>query len=226
VSDYTGVDNLEVLTAARRYNAFLVGEVVAAGRDASRALDFGAGIGTFALAMRDQGVEVECVEPDDVLRERLEAAWLRTYPSLGPVADASVGYIYSLNVLEHIEDDAATVGDLYARLRPGGTLFLYVPAFQVLFSSMDRKVGHVRRYRKGGLCALLASAGFTVERTEYVDSLGFAASLVYKVVGSRSGDLSEGSVRFYDSVVFPVSRALDMVLRRFLGKNLLVVARR
>jgi hypothetical protein len=69
--------------------------------------------------------------------------------------------------------------------------------------------------------------GFEIERAEYADSLGFFVTLLYKVIGSRAGDISSGSVRFYDRVVFPLSRLLDRVgLSRLFGKNLLAVMRR
>ena len=131
-----------------------------------------------------------------------------------------------MNVLEHIDDDVAAVRSLAGALRPGGKLVVYVPAFQVLFSSMDTKVGHLRRYRLGQLVDTVRQAGFHVDRCRYVDSLGFAATLAYKAVGSRQGDISGGSVSFYDSYGFPVSRGLDRALDRVVGKNLLLVATR
>lgn len=223
---YTGVDNLEAMVQARRYNAFLVRTVVEAAGQATSALDFGAGLGTFAEALRNRGFEVGCVEVDPALRQRLADRGFATYAGLEAVPPDSVPFAYSLNVLEHIEDDAGVLRDLASRLAPGGRLLLYVPAFQVLYSSMDRKVGHFRRYRRAGLFDLVGAAGLEAERAEYVDCLGWLASLVFKVAGNDSGDLSPRSVALYDRVVFPVSRVLDLGLRRVLGKNLLVLARR
>ena len=116
------------------------------------------------------------------------------------------------------------VAEVYSRLKPGGVFYVYVPAFQVLFSSMDRKVGHFRRYTKGSLLPRLRSAGFEVRRARYADSLGFAASLAFKWFGNDRGDLSPGGLTLYDRAVFPVSRALDLVCGPFFGKNLAVTA--
>jgi hypothetical protein len=91
---------------------------------------------------------------------------------------------------------------------------------------MDRKVGHVRRYRKRALAVLLQGCGFTVTEARYVDSLGFLASLAYKVFGSDTGDIDRASLRLYDRFVFPASCALDRIASPFFGKNLLVLARR
>lgn len=145
---------------------------------------------------------------------------------LDEVPDASMDFIYSLNVLEHLEDDAGALRNLHSKLRPNGTFFLYVPAFDVLFSSMDQKVGHFRRYGKGPLRALMEAVGFVVDKAVYADSLGFPISILYKVIGSRHGDLNPRTIRMYDRMIFPVSLVLDRVFRRFLGKNLMVVAHR
>ena len=147
-------------------------------------------------------------------------------PDLSSVADGTVACIYSLNVLEHIEDDTAIVRELRRKLKPGGKLLIYVPAFQVLYSSMDRKVGHFRRYRLGPLCALLKSAQFEVQDARYVDSLGFLATLVFKLIDKGSGEINVGMLKLYDRAVFPLSRLLDLLLGRVGGKNLFVVATR
>lgn len=68
---YTGVDNLEVLADAVRYNRFLVEAVVEVGAECTTAVDFGAGTGTLSVDVRSKGLSVTCVEPDPGLRERL-----------------------------------------------------------------------------------------------------------------------------------------------------------
>jgi hypothetical protein len=74
--------------------------------------------------------------------------------------------------------------------------------------------------------AALASGSAVVLRAEYVDSLGFLATLAYRMLGSDTGDIDRNALRTYDRYVFPVSRAADGVLRYVLGKNALVIARR
>jgi len=223
VSGYAGADNLEAMRAARRYNQFLVDTILAERGTAERALDFGAGLGTFAAAVRDAGLAVRCVEPDASLRAHIEQAGLTSVSSLDEVGDASVAYAYTLNVLEHIADDRAAVRDLARVLVPGGRLLVYVPAFQVLYSEMDRVVGHHRRYRRAELVELVERAGLRIVRARYVDSVGFAAALAYRAIGG-GGQLDPSAVARYDRWIFPVSRLVDRVVPRVPGKNLLVVA--
>jgi SAM-dependent methyltransferase len=226
MSDYTGTDNLEVMAEAVNYNAFLHAQVAARAQPGDRILDFGAGIGTFARELARHGHAVACLEPDPAQAQRLAADGLPVVRDLAEVPAASLDYVYTLNVLEHIDDDAAALRGIAARLRPGGRLMVYVPAFQVLYSSMDRKVGHVRRYRRAGLAAVVRAAGLDEVVARYVDSLGFLAALAYRVVGNDDGSIDRRALRAYDRYVFPVSRALDRLAGRWFGKNVLLTARK
>jgi SAM-dependent methyltransferase len=221
---YTGTDNLEVLKDADNYNAFLKREIIRNGHGATAVLDFGAGNGLFPWALREAGLTVICVETDPGLAGQLKAMGFETYPRIDDLAPASLDYIYSLNVLEHIDDDLGALRRLCSRLKPGGRLFLYVPAFPVLFSSMDRKVGHVRRYTKAPAVRLVQSAGFEVRRASYADSLGFIAALLYKYLGNQEGTLNPTAVKIYDTIIFPISRFCDRLVGGLFGKNLMISA--
>ena len=220
---YGGRDNLEAMKTATRYNDFLL-DLIRKYSVGSRALDHGAGAGTFAVPINHGDMKVLCMEPDSSLRAELAQSGLDVAASLGAVADCSVDYAYTLNVLEHIKDDHEAILELYRCLKPGGRLLVYVPAFQILYSQMDRHVGHFRRYRRKPVVNLLQTVGFDVSKAYYVDSLGFLATLAYKVVGDRSGSVSSRSVTFYDSIIFPLSRIVDFLAVGSFGKNLAVVA--
>lgn len=224
-TSYGGRDNLEAMKKATRYNDFLIG-LIQKHSVGSQALDHGAGAGTFATPISQGDMLVLCVEPDQDLRAELARSGLDVAASLEDVSACSVDYAYTLNVLEHIRDDDKAILDLYRCLKPGGCLLVYVPAFQILYSQMDEHVGHFRRYRRKPLVRLLQNAGFDVSTASYVDSLGFLATLVYKLIGNRSGSVSPGSVALYDSVVFPVSRVIDFLTVGSFGKNLAIVASR
>jgi len=221
---YSGVDNLEVMEEAERYNRFLSELVVSNVRDMAPILDFGAGTGLLARKIADAGIEVVCVEPDPELRKRLLARSLMAYSSLDELTPKSMGGAYSFNVLEHIDDDLVAAQAIYSRLTPGGIFIVYVPAFQMLYGPMDRKVGHLRRYTRDSLATLLRDAGFVVKGCAYIDSLGFLAALVFKWYGDDSGNLNTSMVRLYDRLVFPISRVCDRLCQPFFGKNVVAFA--
>lgn len=223
---YTGVDNLEVMREAENYNRYLLGLIGRHGTPGQRVLDFGAGSGTFAAPSRAAGLDVTAVEPDDRLRTLLDAAGIPAFAAAADLPDAGFDYAYSLNVLEHITDDVAALRTVLTKLTPGGRLLIYVPAFPILFTSMDAKVGHVRRYTRATLCRSVAAAGFEIEDVRYADSLGFLATLLFKLIDNGRGDVNRPLLKLYDRVAFPVSRALDAVTWRWFGKNLVIVAQR
>lgn len=220
--EYTGVDVLEFLQDARKYNEFLVTTVRRQAQGKKRLLDFGAGIGTFAKSLRAANFDVTCVEPDRRMAARLQADGFATHASVPE--NERFELIYTLNVLEHIDDDAGILRAFKHSLAPGGKLYIYVPAFQSLYSAFDKRVGHVRRYHRSELVKKLATAGFICESARYVDSLGYFAAMAYRLIADDKGTVSPASVRIYDTWLFPLSRVLDRVLGGVVGKNLEIVA--
>ena len=87
-----------------------------------------------------------------------------------PLPAACVDGITCLNVLEHIDDDAAAMRHLYRILKPKGVLHLEVPAGPKLFDIYDEHLLHHRRYRLKELIQLAQQAGFQVKRATH---LGF-----------------------------------------------------
>ena len=74
------------------------------------------------------------------------------------------------DVLEHIPDDEAFLQEVFRTLKPGGRLYLTVPAYQALWSPFDEAVGHHRRYTLRTLGDKLRGAGFEVEYASYLFS--------------------------------------------------------
>jgi SAM-dependent methyltransferase len=221
---YTGIDLLETLQGATNYNSLLLDLILENSQGHSRMLDFGAGTGTFAKLLRTKGIGVVCVEPDTHLAERLIRDGFLTFNDLNEVPDGSFEFIFTLNVLEHVEDDWTSFRRLASKLAKGGRLLVYVPAFQILWTSLDERVRHYRRYRRAGLERLARSAGLTVCKTRYVDSVGFFAALGFKVFDNKNGDLSAQAVSLYDRCVVPLSRLLDSLMGRLFGKNVYLIA--
>ena len=223
---YTGCDNLEVMAEAVNYNRFLVDSVLRqVPGPGARVLDFGAGSGTYASMLAERDVRPEVLEPDPALQDALAQMGHQVVDPAELDGEADVyDLIYSLNVLEHIKNDQQAVDDMARVLRPGGRLVVYVPAMEVLYTAMDAKVQHYRRYRRRQLERIIRNAGLQVIHSSYCDPLGFLATLVYRWFGRDDGTIAPLALRIYDRVAFPVSRALQAVCGRVVGKNVLVVA--
>jgi glycosyltransferase involved in cell wall biosynthesis len=72
-----------------------------------------------------------------------------------------------INVLEHTADDAAALRRAGQLLQPGGRVIVFVPAGKDLFGTLDRGVGHQRRYEREELIEKLRAAGFEIEDVSY-----------------------------------------------------------
>jgi SAM-dependent methyltransferase len=132
--------------------------------------------------------------------------------------------VVMINVLEHIEHDIAALEALRGALRPGGHLVIWVPAFQVLYSEMDRRIGHYRRYTRASLEARLVAAGYTVAESRYVNSLGMVAWFVFcRLLGQES---SQGwAVQTWDRLAVPVLRFAEDHVRSPFGLSVFCAAR-
>lgn len=223
-NEYSGTENLEVMSEAINYNAYLTHLVFSHVKATDSILDFGAGIGTFSIPLKKKGFDVSAVESDLKQLKRISESGVTSFSSLEEIPDETFDYIFSLNVLEHIDDDVSLLKMCRDKIKPGGRLLIYVPAFQVLYSSMDKKVGHFRRYTRSELLSKVNAAGFHVIKNEYVDCLGFFASLFFKFFGNDDGRINRKALIVYDRYFFPLSRVADIFLNRLLGKNIFLLA--
>jgi SAM-dependent methyltransferase len=76
-----------------------------------------------------------------------------------PALAAKYDAIILFDVIEHIDDPVSFMSSALYHLKPGGHVFVNVPALQSLYSKFDIAVGHCRRYNKTTLEAELAKAG-------------------------------------------------------------------
>ena len=222
---YSGVDILEALESAHNYNDYLT-RLIRGSAESTDLIDFGAGIGTFSKRLRTAGYNVTCVEPDPLQKRRLEEQGFDTLENISGVVDNSASFVFSLNVFEHIQDDVVALREIRQKLKPGGTLLIYVPAFACLWTSLDEKLCHYRRYTKATLRRLVEQEGFVVEDARYADSLGFIATFVFRLLNKNVSALTATSISFYDQWLFAPSRVLDRLFGRWFGKNVYVRCRK
>jgi len=197
------------------------------GGGSSSVVEFGAGTGALAEVWRSEfGMDPICIEIDPELIKILKAKGFITSESTGDLS-SEISFIYTSNVLEHIEDDVNALIKIRERMQQGGKIAIYVPALPMLFSDLDRNVGHFRRYEKKELVHKVKMAGFEIEKCFYNDCIGVLASLSLRLFGykNKSGLGSKKSLFIYDKYVYPVSKTLDrIVFKHVIGKNLFLFA--
>lgn len=125
------------------------------------------------------------------------------------VASRQFDSIVAVNVIEHIEDDHTLVRRLAGLLRPGGRLLVYVPACPFAYGSLDRALGHFRRYTPKTLSALMRSASLEPSPPRYLNLLGLFGWII-NGRGFRRQRLSETQVALFEKLV-PFVRLEDAI---------------
>ncbi|HTK78630.1 MAG TPA: class I SAM-dependent methyltransferase [Gemmataceae bacterium] len=197
-------------------------------------LEVGAGIGgTTRVLCTPRADRWVCLEPDPELAERLRMT-ASERPFAVPV-DVEVGTVASLaddrrfdcilyiDVLEHIEADRAELEAAAKHLKPGGTLIVLCPAHPMLYTEFDRAIGHYRRYTKA-MYRAIEPDGLRRERLIYLDSAGLLLSLGNRLL-LRSGSPTLKQVKVWDRLFVPISRLMDPLLGRTVGKSIVGVWR-
>ena len=84
-----------------------------------------------------------------------------------PFAADSFDAVTAMDVIEHIDDDKAASAEILRVLKPGGRLFVTVPAYQFLWSEHDEALHHYRRYTAPHLKDVFQRVGFGVPKVSY-----------------------------------------------------------
>lgn len=97
-----------------------------------------------------------------------------------PFAAGAFDVCVMMDVLEHVDDEGALLGEARRVLRPGGAVIVSVPAFRALWSQHDVTFEHLRRYRRGELEARVRAAGLRVEWSSYTNFFVFFPALLWR----------------------------------------------
>lgn len=115
--------------------ALIISETVKQGK----VLDLGAGIGAFLNTMKDKGWEISGIEPDEGARQQAKNLFniqLEETDSLDRFSESSFDAITLWHVMEHVHQLHDYVERLKGLLKPGGKIFIAVPNYQSLDSSV------------------------------------------------------------------------------------------
>ncbi|HYP06584.1 MAG TPA: bifunctional glycosyltransferase/class I SAM-dependent methyltransferase [Bryobacteraceae bacterium] len=163
---------LDSLADTRRFNRWMAD--VIAPYVGQRVLEIGAGIGNLTQCLSPKRHRYIAIDIDAEHLARLRTRFLyrkNVQTKLGNLLCAedlreyaqSMDTVVCLNVLEHVEDDAAALRNIHDTLVPNGKAILLVPQGPSLFGTLDETLGHCRRYTEEELKAKMEAAGFRIE---------------------------------------------------------------
>lgn len=138
-----------------------------------------------------------------------------------PFRDGAFDLVLSNDVLCHlfVQDDVRAVREFARVLRPGGVLYLQLPAFDRLRSHHDAAVFTRHRYTAGEVRRMLQAAGLRVRRVTYANALLFPAAAAWRILhkaAARGGERSD---------VRPVPGPLNAGLRAALSGEAALLSR-
>ncbi|MES1260259.1 MAG: glycosyltransferase [Acidobacteriota bacterium] len=208
--DDSGHQVLDAMGEAPKFNRWMADTIAPfAGR---RVLEIGAGSGNMTRQICPRRNLYIATDLDTEHVEQLRAAF-RHRPRLqvGKLDatkaedflpfESHVDTVVCLNVLEHIGDDKGTLERIRTILEPGGRLILLVPNGPDAYGSIDKAIGHFRRYTQPGLQALLKSAGYEFERMLEFNRVS-RPGWIFTGRVLKATSLSPGSMRIFDKFVW------------------------
>ena len=223
---------LNNLTGTPQYLSWLAREIRP--HVGGEVLEIGAGIGNITARLMSKRALYVAGEKDPLHLHALRNRFLRTpnvaVRRLDPeIPEDLAGLerrfdtVLCLNVLEYLEDPGRALASLRAVLKPNGAVVILVPNSPALFGTLDRRLGHKRRYSFEEARRLVESQGFAVER---IYSFNKAGAPPWKIYGKvlRVKDINKAVLKVFDKTVWLWSR-IDGLMP-WSGLTLIVVARK
>lgn len=202
-SDPIGRQTLEVMGQAEYYNQWLYSLV----RPwiSGRVAEAGAGTGNFLNFFTRDKLSITAIDINSSYLRQIA----RTHPKVAvfqvdlqnptlPVRlRGKFDTVITMNVLEHIPNITHAIVNLHRLLKPGGNIIILVPAFNFAYSSLDKHLGHVKRYTHSEVSELLKKSGFTSLAYRYINPIGLLGWLIAGKVLKKT-ILTPGLIRIFD----------------------------
>jgi SAM-dependent methyltransferase len=163
----------------------------------ARILDAGCGSGRNMVELARLG-EVSGVELSpasaDVARARRVGEVVEGSLLQMPFAEDAFDFAVCLDVIEHLPDDRAALGELRRVLAPGAPLLVTVPAYQWLWSGHDVINHHCRRYSRATLEAAARDAGWECAYATHFNALLLPVAIALRALDRLHRGTTESSL--------------------------------
>ena len=195
-------------------------------------LELGSGIGNLSGRLMSRRLNYVAAERDPLYLHALRNRFLRT-PNVSVLkldpeqaedfgkAGGPFDTVLCVNVLEYADDPGAVIEAAAGVLKPGGSLIVLTPCGEALYGTVDKTLGHRRRFSAAGLRALLAQHGLKPKRLSTLNKIGSPGWWLYSRVLGR-GYINKVNLKLFDKSVW-FWRRVDPLLP-WQGLSLIAVA--
>ncbi|MFA5163063.1 MAG: class I SAM-dependent methyltransferase [Patescibacteria group bacterium] len=159
------------------------------------ALDLGCGTGEFLNALKLRGGEAYGVDIDRAAIEiaknffpsiKFQAGKIEEF--LGQPKLTEMDYVTMFEVFEHTDDPFEIIDAIQPWLKDSGKLFISLPSrerFRPNWAKWDFPLHHLSRWDQASLSKALSLHGFSVIRTDYINSYGQLREIILEYLADK-----------------------------------------
>lgn len=179
-------------------------------------IDIGCGVGSNLGLFRSMGyrtiaVDAEIYSLELAKKSFSDAIFINGDLQSLPIKSGSIGLIIAMDILEHLDEDAAGIKEIHRALVDGGKAIITIPAFKSLWGVQDIAGMHRRRYRRREFEKKMKAEGFTIIRSSYFNFILFfpifLARRLIRLLGLRiesENNINFPLINFFLKVIFSV----------------------
>ncbi len=130
--------------------------------------------------------------------------------------------VICINVLEHIKNDFAALKNMNSILNKKGKLIIMVPAFTLLYGTIDKADSHYRRYNKKAIFKKIKKSGFKIIKCVYMNIPGFFGWYYHNRM-IKAELHPEEDISFFDKIV-PFFAFFEKIFKPPFGLSLIIIA--
>jgi 2-polyprenyl-3-methyl-5-hydroxy-6-metoxy-1,4-benzoquinol methylase len=178
---------------------------------------------TFGMDMSDEAINFS----KEIFNGKVEKGFL---PDQLPYQPDFFNLITALDVIEHIDQDIESLQAIYSLLNSEGKAIITVPAYLFLWSKFDELNEHKRRYTLTELRTKLITAGFTIEKISYYNTLLFPIVFLVRLLnnilqrdGASDIDVPNGFLNYSLEKIFSLEISILRWMNLPFGVSILAV---
>ena len=205
--------------------------------DNHKILDIGCGSGLMLNALEQIGDTYGMDMSDDAINFSKEifsgTVKKGMLPDNIPYDEEYFSLVVALDVIEHVDDDRASLTAIRSHIAEGGQAVISVPACMFLWSEHDVLNEHKRRYTLEELKGKLIDAGFTIEKISYFNTFLFPLISLVRMMnnllkrkGASEIDLPHPAINYIVEKIFSLENYFLRIMNFPIGVSVLAVVRK